>query len=312
MTKFSDKINGNSVSASEYNDITRALKNSIVDSGQTIADIGVNQFQVSQAMSSYASASTFYNDTGSANAYVLNTAETFKTPNVYKDGQIVRFRTNNANTGASTIQVGSLGIKNIKKADGATDLTANDIVSGKDIELRFDSGNDVFVLSLATTSASDIIALNQVGLISVSSFSTVPSGFLECNGSAISRTTYVNLFSVIGTQWGIGDGSTTFNIPDLRGEFIRGWDNGRGVDTGRAFGSFQNWAIENITGQIFVPVGVGGGTGALRNYNSGGNQISASTISSSTAGIDFDASRIVSTANETRPRNISMMYLIKF
>jgi len=69
--------------------------------------------------------------------------------------------------------------------------------------------------------------------------------------------------------------------------------------------------LQNITGQIPIPVAVGSGTGALANYNSGSNQISASTISSSTAGIDFNASRVARTASETRPRNISLMYIIK-
>lgn len=51
---------------------------------------------------------------------------------------------------------------------------------------------------------------------------TIPDGYLSCDGSAISRTTYANLFSVIGATFGSGDGSTTFNIPDLRASFIRG------------------------------------------------------------------------------------------
>lgn len=68
---------------------------------------------------------------------------------------------------------------------------------------------------------------------------TIPNGYLECDGSAVSRATYSTLFSVIGTTYGIGDGSTTFNLPDLRGEFIRGWDNTRGIDSGRAIGAWQ-------------------------------------------------------------------------
>lgn len=52
--------------------------------------------------------------------------------------------------------------------------------------------------------------------------STVPDGFLACDGTAVSRTTYANLFTVIGTTFGAGDGSTTFNTPDLRGIFVRG------------------------------------------------------------------------------------------
>ena len=69
--------------------------------------------------------------------------------------------------------------------------------------------------------------------------STVPTNYLEANGAAISRTTYAALYAVIGTVYGSGDGSTTFNVPDVRGYFVRGWDDGRGVDSGRAFGSNQ-------------------------------------------------------------------------
>jgi len=60
-----------------------------------------------------------------------------------------------------------------------------------------------------------------------------PDGWRACSGQAVSRTTYAALFAAIGTEYGVGDGSTTFDLPDLRGEFLRGWDNGRGVDSGR-------------------------------------------------------------------------------
>jgi len=69
---------------------------------------------------------------------------------------------------------------------------------------------------------------------------TAPAGWLLCDGSAVSRTTYAALFAAIGEAYGAGDGSTTFNLPDMRGEFLRGWDNGRGIDSGRALGSAQS------------------------------------------------------------------------
>lgn len=62
---------------------------------------------------------------------------------------------------------------------------------------------------------------------------TAPTGWLLCGGQAISRTTYSDLFAVVGTTYGVGDGSTTFNIPDLRGRAIAGLDNMGGVDAGR-------------------------------------------------------------------------------
>lgn len=66
-----------------------------------------------------------------------------------------------------------------------------------------------------------------------------PPGFLKANGAVVSRTTYAALFAAVGTFGGVGDGATTFNVPDFRGEFIRCLDEGRGVDPGRALGSVQ-------------------------------------------------------------------------
>ena len=68
---------------------------------------------------------------------------------------------------------------------------------------------------------------------------TPPAGYLVADGSATPRDQYKDLFAAIGTTFGAGDGKTTFNLPDLRGEFIRGWDAGHGVDKNRAFGSWQ-------------------------------------------------------------------------
>lgn len=67
----------------------------------------------------------------------------------------------------------------------------------------------------------------------------IPAGWLIENGAALSRTTYATLFAVIGVTYGAGDGATTFNLPDRRGEFDRGLDLGRGVDPGRVLGSAQ-------------------------------------------------------------------------
>lgn len=83
-----------------------------------------------------------------------------------------------------------------------------------------------------------------IGMVSFMAMSSVPTGWLECNGAAISRTTYASLFALISTTYGVGDGVTTFNIPDLRGYFVRGWNHGAGSnpDSGRAFGSTQTSA----------------------------------------------------------------------
>lgn len=69
---------------------------------------------------------------------------------------------------------------------------------------------------------------------------SAPNGFLKANGALISRAAYAELFAVIGVTFGVGDSVSTFSLPDLRGEFVRGWDDGRGIDPSRGFGSVQS------------------------------------------------------------------------
>jgi microcystin-dependent protein len=71
------------------------------------------------------------------------------------------------------------------------------------------------------------------------SIATAPAGYILCNGADISRVTHARLFGVVGTTYGVGDGGTTFGLPELRAEFIRGLDLSRGVDSGRAIGTSQ-------------------------------------------------------------------------
>lgn len=90
------------------------------------------------------------------------------------------------------------------------------------------------------------------GMISARGTATVPTGWLYCNGQAVSRTTYAKLFAAIGVAFGGGNGTTTFNVPDLRGQFLRGWDNGRNLDTGRVLGTNQTDQVEAHTHTISV------------------------------------------------------------
>lgn len=83
----------------------------------------------------------------------------------------------------------------------------------------------------------------QAGTIAFFSVNITPTGWLKANGSIISRTSYPDLFAAIGTTYGAGDGSTTFQIPDCRGEFLRSFDDGRGIDFGRGIGSYQKGSI---------------------------------------------------------------------
>ena len=127
---------------------------------------------------------------------------------------------------------------------------------------------------------------------------TIPDGWLECNGQAVSRTGFSELFAKIGTTFGAGDGSTTFNVPDLRGEFIRGWDHGRGVDSGRVFGSWQ--ADEFKAHDHDLPKDQEGNSTLPTLFNTPNNDESPIGLKTGVTG-----------GPETRPRNVALMYIIK-
>jgi len=150
------------------------------------------------------------------------------------------------------------------------------------------------------SAAGTFAAAVPVGSVTMYAANTAPTGWLECSGAAVSRTTYAGLFTAIGTVFGVGDGSTTFNLPDMRGEFARGWDNGRGIDSGRAFGSAQGQAIEAHVHSITPPSATDDTGSGLTTTGTGGAETITPYNTASTGG------------TETRPRNIALMFIIKF
>ncbi|EFA7610813.1 integrase [Escherichia coli] len=133
---------------------------------------------------------------------------------------------------------------------------------------------------------------------------TPPTGWLKCNGAAFSAEEYPELAKAYPTN----------KLPDLRGEFIRGWDDGRGVDAGRQLLSSQGDAIRNIEG--FADGGIGMSFDAIRGafYDAGTRSArmpNNTTAIDKTDDLGFDASRVVPTANENRPRNIAFNYIVR-
>ena len=133
----------------------------------------------------------------------------------------------------------------------------------------------------------------------------LPAGWLECNGSTFDK----NKFPKLANAYPAG------KLPDLRGEFIRGWDNGKGTDSNRGVLSWQNDAIRNIYGEI-SPISETFGaahvvTGAFQYFEKHSDHTPTSIDRGLAGGVTFDASRIVPTANENRPRNIAFMYIVK-
>ncbi len=176
--------------------------------------------------------------------------------------------------------------------------------------------------------AAIIAAANPPGKVDAFAMSSAPSGWLFCDGSAVSRTTYSNLFLAIGTAHGAGDGANTFNLPDYRGMFLRGFDAGRGVDPARAFASSQTDEIKshNHSGATdsqgnhqHGTSGPGGqGGGIANNWTPGNNNNyilqggGTDLYFTSTNGIHQHSVQTNNTGGaETRPKNVAVYYCIK-
>jgi microcystin-dependent protein len=161
-------------------------------------------------------------------------------------GMVLHVRARAANTSASptfTPNNGVVAAKTIVKGN-LLPLVAGDIAgAGFWAELRYDYEDDNWVLLNPAKGLQPEVQSALLGEIRYVCQANAPAGWLKANGVAISRTTYSALFGVVGTMFGPGNGSTTFNLPDLRGEFIRGLDDGRGVDAGRGLGSKQKGSL---------------------------------------------------------------------
>ncbi|HBB5143780.1 TPA: tail fiber protein, partial [Escherichia coli] len=139
---------------------------------------------------------------------------------------------------------------------------------------------------------------------------TPPTGWLKCNGAAFSAEEHPELAKVYPTN----------ELPDLRGEFIRGWDDGRGVDSGRNLVTAQGDAIRNIAGEIYATTAgnsqaiFSGASGAFT--QSGFAKIPNISANSGTgdqrsSAVGFSASLQVPTALENRPRNVAFNYIVR-
>lgn len=163
-----------------------------------------------------------------------------------------------------------------------------------------------------------------VGMVAPFAMATPPPGWLACSGQAVLRADYPALFAAIGTTYGAGDGSTTFGLPDLRGEFVRGVDGGRGVDVGRSLGSAQAQSLPNHKHELpyatisasAIAMGGSGSTPAkpwgvgstFTTYQSNG----ATDAHVQSANYDLTNTPYGPSINgDVLPRNVALLYCIK-
>lgn len=280
-----------------FNIVQEELMAIILAAGLTPDKTTTNQvLQAIKQLCQYAS------DTGSADAYAIALSPALTS---HVSGMPISFKAANANTGAATLNVDGLGAVAIKK-NVNKDLSAGDIAAGQIIIVVYD-GTYFQMISWPGAGALDSLT----GMVMACPFSTVPAGWLECNGAAVSRTTYAGLYAKIGVTYGSGDGSTTFNLPDYRGRFLRGWDHGAGVDpdaasrtdrgdttTGDYVGTKQTDEFKSHNHDQHADVGVMG-IGSSSGYYC----------------LKADGTWAMEPAkggNETRPVNINVMYCIKY
>jgi hypothetical protein len=158
------------------------------------------------------------------------------------------------------------------------------------------------LMSAADKAKLDTLAATPAGQVAFYATANAPAGWLVANGAAVSRTQYARLFAAIGTMYGAGDGSSTFNLPDLRGEFVRGADQGRGVDPNRAVGSKQadDFKSHQHGGTIRY-------TGPVNHTLNGG-------FATITTGHSYDGGNAsgFTGGTETRPRNVALLPCISY
>jgi microcystin-dependent protein len=222
------------------------------------------------------------------------------------------------NAGSSTLNISGLGAKTIKKITsvGTIAIVANDIVANTPAYLIYD-GTDLILLNPVFNSPD-----YTIGKVDYFAMSTAPTGYLKANGAAVSRTTYAALYTAIGTTFGVGDGSTTFNLPDMRGVVPRGWDDGRGYDSGRAFGSYQadgNKSHSHTGGisssgahthtTLLYAAGSGSSTGYLGNYQT---TLQNETPTSSNGSHDHTVTINADGNTEVTVKNVALLAVIKY
>lgn len=221
---------------------------------------------------------------------------------------------------ATTALTNSTNAVNTANTANTTANTANSTANTANTTANSALSTANAATSTANTALSTAQALNPTGMVIWVAMSNAPAGFIKANGAAVSRTTYAALFAAIGTTFGSGDGSTTFNVPDLRGEFIRGWDDGRGVDSGRGFGSSQSKATAAPTTPFTGSTntvgdhshswgGIGGSGGNNAAFGSG-----YGVTSNSTGGAGSHSHSVTVNGGgdaETRPRNVALLACIK-
>jgi microcystin-dependent protein len=132
-----------------------------------------------------------------------------------------------------------------------------------------------------------------------------PVGFLMCDGAAYNRITYASLYAAIGTNFGVGNGSTTFNVPDTRGVFLRGMDNGKGINPARVIGS-----VEPATTVANMPSATKGASNEIQVDVGNPDSVTSTSSAPWQTSATYTANQISSIMG-VKPINLALNWIIK-
>lgn len=212
-----------------------------------------------------------------------------------------------APTGASdAVRLQDVEVQATTTVSGRVELATNaETVTGTD------ATRAVTPAGLAAALAPKVNMYVPTGAVMAFAMDSSPNGWLFCNGQAVSRSTYDDLWDAIGITYGNGNGSTTFNLPDLRGSFIRGHNSGGSIDPGRVFGSYQTPSDARLA-EFQVQANPAGGllygtSNVPVNGDWSSYRISGSYAAEEGAFIRFRNNGVT----DTRPDNVALRYCIK-
>ena len=288
-------------------------------------------------------------DTGKPHTTTGATANTYEvtvnsTVDALVDGLTFYVEPHQTNTGTATLKLGAFAAKPWRPKPG-TEFVANDILANVPTMVRYHVAGDQFISDNTGFHVHQLVpgllstyALNNlipVGAVLPYPTSTVPAGWLHCNGQSLATADYPALFAKLGYKYG-GSGAN-FNLPDYRGEFLRGDEDGAGTDpdvgsrtdrgdgtTGGEVGTKQSGQVQSHThsatsgtagahthttdGHAAFNIAVGGGVGTTVLIGLGGSTVGHTL---STAGNHAHTVTVnAAGGNETRPRNVSVMWII--
>jgi len=294
----------------------------VVQAGGLTADNAIFT-QASASIQKQIYGQRIFTATGTANDLVLTSATNQVAINAFTNYDQIKVAITATNTDVVTIALDGMDALSVTNVTAANQLFSGALVTFTYLDGAFyiveqvnpKTGNNVLDIAKLYTDTIDILRPGEYALDGAALSRTdhpIAFAMVSASSNYIDQATKDADLTTYAGYYGDGDGSTTFTLPNLGGEFIRMADNGRGVDADREFGSWQSFSIENITGQFrsswsgdhavldnlsgAFKSGGTGGKGDVSGYSGGGVTDNVAI---------FDASNVVNTDDETRPRNIA-------